>query len=253
MRYAGLSRAALMAWVRRSPAFVLVACLCACRPTYAPPPRTSHGSAPGRADGAYELRLTGGAPLHVDGALAIPIGERTHIELGANFAENWVLGSGGLRLTGLREPLDGESLALVIEFGGSLAFGRGGERCGNSTESMPNCDGESTADGRAWHQRLAYGVALDAGVALHVTDWFAPFLRGMMQFSKANWVPGTIWFSGFGGLDFRIDFFSFYFGLGFYGFTNELDANDDFFVEAGLAVQFDGEDEPAIADEGASP
>jgi hypothetical protein len=242
-----------MAWVRRSTVLALAACLCACQPTYAPPPRTAHGSAPGRADGMYELRLTGGAPLHVNGALAIPIGNRTHIELGADFAESWVLGSGGLRLTGLREPLDDDGdLALVIEFGGNLAFGRGGERCGNSRESMPNCDGEGTADGKAWHQRLAYGAALDAGVALHVTDWFAPFLRAMMQFSKASGVPGTIWFSGLGGLDFRIDFFSFYFGLGFYGFTNELDSNDDFFVEAGLAVQFGGDDDDEPVEEPAS-
>jgi hypothetical protein len=206
-----------------------------CNPTYAPPLHTMHGSAPGRAADEYQLRV-GATGAQGSAGLAIPVTRTTHVEIGSDFAESWVLGTGGFRLTGLFEEVGSMRLAGDVAVG--LGVGRGGERCGNSRESMPNCDGEGTADGLAWHQRFAYGAYLDGGVALHMTDWFAPFLRVAMKFSKASNIPATIWYSALLAADFRIDAVSVYFGGGFYGYGNELDGHQDPFLEVGLAVQF---------------
>lgn len=216
--------------------------LSACAPTYAPPVRSTHLGGPLHADrDESEVRITGGLPAGAAGGLTLPLGGTTQLELRGEGSDRWVLGTAGLRLTTLRER-DGEHVEWLGDVGFGGGIGRGGELCGNNEAGSTNCDGEdAVGDGRAWHQRLAGGGYLDAGLGLAINDWLVPFARGALRLSASTGVPLTFWISGMLGLEARIDQVAVYLGGGMFAYTNELDDQHGAFLEAGLAVKFGGE------------
>jgi hypothetical protein len=168
----------------------------------------------------------------------LPLGGSTHLELRGEGSDRWVLGTAGLRLTALRER-DGKHAEWLADVGFGGGVGRGGELCGNEPEVTANCDGDvAVADGRAWHQRLAGGGYLDAGLALAIHDWLVPFVRGALRLSTATGVPMTFWASGSIGLEARLDPVAVYLLGGWFGYTNDFDENDGAFLETGVAVRF---------------
>ncbi len=217
-------------------------CAAACAPTYAPPVRAAHGGAPGHASpGESEVRGSLGAPAGLGGGLLLPLGGRTHLELGGEGADGWVLGTAGLRLTALEEPV-GDDARLLGDVAFGLGIGRGGELCGNQPEGSDNCDGSAPeADGKKWHHRLAHGGYLTAGLAIELGGWFAPFVRGSMRIASATNVPLTFWLSGLAALEFRVAPVAFYIGGGWGGYTNEYDENHGPLLELGLAARFGGD------------
>lgn len=216
--------------------------LCAaCNPTYAPPIRSTHLGGPGHADrDESEVRVSGSAPGGASGGLMLPLGGTAHLELRGEGSDTWVMGTAGLRLDALSEQ-DGEHVTWLADVGFGGGIGRGGELCGNQEAGSSNCDGDSIADGRAWHHRLAGGGYLDAGFGLAIDGWLVPFARSAFRLSSASGVPLTFWASGMLGVDFRIDDVSIALGGGWFGFANEHDANDGPFLEASVALRFGGE------------
>lgn len=207
----------------------------ACVPTFAPPPFTAHGGAPGRlVGGEVELRGTAtgfGAEVPSTGgpALSYALDDRWALEAGAEYSRaGWALGRGGARATGERQP--GRWLRLVAdgEVGGAL--GAGGNRC---TGSAP-----LECDGIPWHRRVAGGGYVGVGGGLRF-PWLALFVRGRVQLAGAHNVPRTSWASAAGGLEFPLGrHVALWSAGGWGGYDNRVESLYWWFYEVGLSVRW---------------
>lgn len=218
----------------------LAACLCACNPVYAPLIRAAQYGAPGRLQGGRGEVGTTAAGMGIPNDLVPHVGfgirDWAALEFGGNYLPGeWATGWIGPRFTWAPHPERPIRLALDGEFG--VGGGRGGDLHGNPYPESDDCG--SDCDGRQWQDRVAGGGYAGFGIGGHF-HWFALYLRGRLEVSKATHIPVTYWPSGGVGMEFdiaRIVQLSASGGL--LGYRNEADAEMGWFWQFGLNVQFD--------------
>jgi hypothetical protein len=208
--------------------------LCSCTATFAPPLRASHYGAPARL-AAHEVEVSGAASNHNDATImpALAISENVTLEVAGDFGDVWRMGSIGVRVSDPRLAKLG-SLALSGDVEGGAGGGIGGMLVCSESEA----DGCAAPDGRDWDERTAYGVYAGVGGAIVVADWLKPFARARVQVTQATSVPATLWWSAVTGPQVDLgDHVSVYVALGYGGYTNEDERNEDGLLEAGAAVR----------------
>lgn len=225
-----------------------------CNPTFAPPVRSANYGPPGRlrageaeVGGAMTIPFVTGGPY-----FGLAVLDQLSVEVGGEFAaiagneegeSGWGLGWLGLRGTLPYDAGDGFRLAVDLEAGGGL--GVGGSLCDNAHHSGDEWDTECPVgeqwDGVNWANRLAGGGYVGLGLGL-TWDWFSTYLRTRHQFTKAENIPLTYWYTVSLGVDFLIlDRFNIYASYGLAGYQNDYDEEPawPFLGEIGMALKFD--------------
>lgn len=120
-----------------------------------------------------------------------------NVEVGGDFfVGGWALGHLGGRFTyAPKRDLEFHG-ALDREVG--LGLGAGGQ------DACPSyLDPQAACDLRPWHDRLAFGAYAGGGAGYHFS-FFALFARGRVQATAADGLPGTVYGTLHGGVQFRI-------------------------------------------------
>lgn len=205
----------------------------ACNASYAPPIRATHYGMPGRlSSGQGEVAVAAAIPdTHGSASVALPVARRLTVEGTYDGAENFHVGSAGLRGT---IPLGGP---WSLDLEGGLGAGVGGERCGNNPDVTQTC-AAGQADGLGAFDRFAFGGYLGAGVGLRPWRVAGFFVRARTQVSSATGAPVTGWGSAVAGVEFRAGPVRPYLAGGGYVLTNSAQTESNGIIELGLSVPF---------------
>ena len=207
-----------------------------CAPTLAPPLRSTHFGAPGRAgtsDGLVQI-----AGTHQGSAaslVSLPVADGLHVEIGGDVRptdEQWAMGSVGLRYT-LGPPRDAGARKLPTGPYGDVEFGLGAGVGGVGHDD----EGEPVDDQSAWG-RFAYGGYVGAGFGWRFLPWLAGFTRTRVQLSKADNLPTTSWYSAMAGPEVSVGRLSLHLAGGWAGYANDDDNDQGPLFEAGLGWRF---------------
>lgn len=221
-RYIGSSRGALVLLVV-VPFMILTVLDC----TFAPPVRSTHYGIPGKLP-AGRVEVGGGFYPAPVGApfIALSLSDLVQLEAGSNLSPSWVLGFVGLRLT-LDRALDNKGFAADLEFGAGA--GAGGVLSDDDDASV------------RWHDLFAYGGYVGAGIGSHLSENGGLFMRGLLQVSKAELIPTTVWGSVLTGVQMTAhDLVNMHIGIGLGGYGNSEQSILPFFLfEFGLSIEFE--------------
>ncbi len=196
---------------------LILLCCCGCTPTYSPPLRTIHTTAPGRTEPQQiEAGIGGnGYPalgMTWDPMVSIGLKEWLVLDVSGTIGNipNGAMVSAGPRFQLLDIYRSGFRWALDYEVGGGGGVGGqiyGGGDCKAKTDEdsshgfdPPDCipGYQQGSDGQ-----FAGGVYTGIGIGFRY-KWFGIFTRARYQFSKARSIPYTHWISVVGGTEFVI-------------------------------------------------
>jgi hypothetical protein len=199
--------------------------------SYSPPVRSVNYGAPGRLRRG-DLEVAGGfagfaAPQAGGGWVAYAVRDWASVELGFDASRTWAMGFLGGRLT--HAPRRERKLHGAIDGEFGVGMGAGGEPyC-----ALPPCTGRPSLG------RAAFGAYVGGGAGYHFS-FFALYARGRAQPTVADGLPGTLWGTLHGGLQFRIartvDLFA---AGGLAGLVNASDRVTGWSYDAGVSVHFD--------------
>lgn len=207
-----------------------------CAPTLAPPLRSTHFGAPGRAGASDGLvQIAGTHQGTAASVVSLPLAADLHVEIGGDVRptdEQWAMGSLGLRYT-LGPPREAGDLHLPTGPYGDVEFGLGAGVGGVGHDD----EGAPVDDQSAW-ERFAYGGYVGAGFGWRFLPWLAGFTRTRVQLSKADKLPTTSWYSAMAGPEFSLGRLSLHLAGGWAGYANDDDSDQGPLFEAGLGWRF---------------
>lgn len=177
---------------------VLPACV------FGPAVRSPGYGAPGRLrqgqleiGGGIAIPGYGGSPGAGGPYVAYAVRDWANVEVGGDFlAGGWALGHVGGRFT--YAPRRDRKLHGALDGELGIGLGAGGNGyCPSYGHAQAPCDR------RPWHDRLAFGAYAGGGAGYHFS-FFALFARGRVQATAADGLPGTVYGTLHGGMQFRI-------------------------------------------------